>query len=103
MKKMLLYWILGPIAGTAYGLCGYALFFTNVCENHPSLLFPLFFAGLLLLGLAIWCFWTIFRHAKKQWIAWQKNFMIYLLIAGILNLILFCYSFVKLLTDLGRI
>ena len=51
----------------------------------------------MLIGLAIWCFWKIFQYAKKQRITWQKTFMVYLLIAGGLNLVVFCYSFIRLL------
>ena len=95
MKKMLLYWVLGPIAGALYGLCCYMMFFTDVGEKHRSLLPLLFIAGLLLIGLALWCFWKIFQYAKKQRITWQKIFMGYLLIAGVLNIIVFCVSFIK--------
>ena len=97
MKHMVLYWVLGPIAGAMYGLCSYLMYFTDVGEKHPSLLPLLFFAGLLLIGLAIWCFWKIFQYAKKQRITWQKTFMVYLLITGGLNLVVFCYSFIRLL------
>ena len=95
MKNMLLYWVLGPIAGALYGVCYYVMFFTDVGEKHQSLLSLLFFAGLLLIGLALWCFWRIFQYAKKRRITWQKIFMMYLLIAGGLNIIVFYVSFIK--------